>query len=129
MGKRLRLAVEILRAYVLVRWWLRRCGVEQTLATARRRTGSALAPSGDASLATALRLGRGVQRTLSVLPLDSRCLIRSLVLTRLLARRGIDATVVFAAKSKPRFAAHSWVELAGVPLLPTGSGFHRLKEL
>lgn len=127
--ERLRLAWEILQAYVLVRWWLRRSGVEKTLAAARRRAHSALVPDGDVSLATALRLGRGVQSTLGVLPLDSRCLIRSLVLTRILARRGVDSTVVFAAKTKPRFMAHSWVELAGVPLLPTGSDFHRLREL
>jgi hypothetical protein len=39
------------------------------------------------------------------------------------------AGLVFAARSKPRFMAHSWVEHAGIPLLPTGSGYHRLREL
>lgn len=129
MSERLRLASEIVWAYVLVRWWLRRCDVEGTLAAARRRPGRPYEHHGDASLAAALRLGRGVQRTLGVLPLDSRCLIRSLVLTRILDRRGLSSTVVFAAKTKPGFTAHSWVEHAGVPLLPTGSGFHRLREL
>lgn len=128
-GERLCLASEILHAYVLVRWWLRRSGVEETLSAARRRPGSALEPYGDISLATAFRLAQGVQRTLGVLPLDSRCLIRSLVLTRILARRGITSTVVFAARTRPRFVAHSWVEHAGVPLLPTGSDLHRLREL
>lgn len=127
-SERLRLASEILRAYVLVRWWLHRCGLEKTLAAARGQPGCAPEPH-DASPAAALRLGWGVQRTLDILPLDSRCLIRSLVLTRILARRGLHSTVVFAARSKPRFMAHSWVEHAGIPVLPTGSGYHRLREL
>ncbi|MDQ3721881.1 MAG: lasso peptide biosynthesis protein, partial [Actinomycetota bacterium] len=99
--RRLRLALEIIWAYVIVRFSLRRRGAARTLDSVRRRPGIALPLDGYSSLATAMRLGRGVQKTLGVLPLDSRCLIRSLVLTRLLARRGLDSTVVFAARSKP----------------------------
>ena len=43
--------------------------------------------------ARARRLGRAVMRTLDPLPLDSRCLVRSLVLTTLLARRGVAWTI------------------------------------
>lgn len=128
MGKP-RIALEILWAYVVIRWSLHRSGVTVTLDSARRRPRASVARDDASSQELALRLGRGVQRTLGMGPLDSRCLIRSLVLTRLLARRGVASTVVFAARSKPRFMAHSWVEHRGVPLLPTGDGFHRLKEL
>ena len=126
--RKLRLALEILWAYVIVRWSLRRRGVTTTLESARCPTG-VIALDGGSSRATAERLAVGVQKTLGVMPLDSRCLIRSLVLTRLLARRGLDSTVVFAAKTKPEFMAHSWVEFRGIPLLPTGDGLHRIKEL
>lgn len=122
---RLRLAAEILSTYALVRWWLMRSGLLQTLSAARRGAGDG-AP---VPVESALRLGRAVQRTLGHLPFDSRCLIRSLVLTRMLARRGLTSTVVFAAKSRPTFEAHAWVEHCGVALLPTGSGFHRLTEM
>ena len=127
--RKLRLAIEILRAYVVVRWSLRLRGVTTTLTSARCPHGGVIALDGGNQQATAERLAVGVQKTLGVLPLDSRCLIRSLVLTRLMARRGLDSTVVFAARTQPEFAAHSWVEYRGVPLLPTGDGFHRLKEL
>ena len=127
--RKLRLALEILRGYIVVRWSLRRRGVTPTLASARCPPGGVIALDGGNSRATAEWLAVGVRKTLGVLPLDSRCLIRSLVLTRLLARRGLDCTVVFAARTKPEFMAHSWVEYRGVPLLPMGDGFHRLKEL
>lgn len=127
--QKLRLAAEILQAYVAVRWSLRRSGLPETLAAVRRPAGGVARLETDVPLAEAMRLGRVVQRSLRLLPFDSRCLIRSLVVTRLLARRGLESTLVLGARSKPGFAAHSWVEYAGVPLLPTGTGFHRLTEM
>ncbi|MDQ3569707.1 MAG: lasso peptide biosynthesis B2 protein [Actinomycetota bacterium] len=77
-----------------------------------------------------LRLGRAVSRTLRLLPTDSRCLVRSLVLTALLARRGLSSLLVIGVRSDPEFAAHAWVEHAGRPLLPPGEEtFQRLLEL
>ena len=76
-----------------------------------------------------LRLGRVVERTLRALPVDSRCLITALVLTRMLTRRGLESTFVLGVRAQPQFAAHAWVERDGVPLLPTTSDFHRLTEL
>ena len=81
------LAGEILAAYVEVvgrcagaasaaRWRL--CGRPRRRPTLRRGRDMA-----------GRRLGHAVARTLRVLPADSRCLMQSLVLTRLLARRGI----------------------------------------
>jgi hypothetical protein len=64
------------------------------------------------------------------LPGDTRCLARSLVLTQLLARRGIPSRLVIGARPAPRFLAHAWVEHAGQPVLPIGDGsFGRLVEL
>jgi hypothetical protein len=122
------LVSEILPTYVLVRWRLRRIGLDGALAAARgsrARAGSA----GALTRPAMVRLGRGVERTLRPFPFDSRCLSRSLVLIELLARRGVDADLVLAARSKPTFEAHSWVEHDETPLLPTGSGFHRLTVL
>ncbi|HET6448466.1 MAG TPA: lasso peptide biosynthesis B2 protein [Conexibacter sp.] len=85
---------------------------------AELRAVQAPAPAGRPSLAVALRLGRVVRRTLSPLPGDARCLASSLVLVRMLARRGIDSSFVIAARTEPRFLAHAWVERDGVALLP-----------
>lgn len=121
------LGVEILNAYVHVRWWLRRGDLPRTVAAARAvRTGSSV-PEGPV-LGT--RLGHAVTRTLRVLPTDSRCLMQSLVLTRLLASRGVDSTLVIGVAVDPEFAAHAWVETEDIPLLPTnGSVYARLVRL
>ena len=78
--------------------------------------------------AEARRLGRVVGRTLRVMPTDSRCLIRSLVLTRVLARRGIPSRLVIGVRTRSGFEAHAWVEHDGTPILPPGE-FTRLAEL
>jgi hypothetical protein len=125
-----RLAAEILRIYARVRWLMREDDVRETVTALR--SAPPTDGNGDVSVAplhTAVRLGHAVARTLSPLPTDSRCLARSLVLTRLLARRGIDSTLVIGVRSVP-FGAHAWVERDGVPVLPTeGSEFRRLTEL
>ena len=77
-----------------------------------------------------LLLGRAVMRVLGLLPTDSRCLMRSLVLTGMLARRGVYAKVVIGVRADPSFAAHAWVEVDGRPVLPTDeSTFQRLVEI
>jgi hypothetical protein len=76
------------------------------------------------------RLAGAVQRVLSVLPTDSRCLIRSLVLLALLERRGVASTLVIGVRAEPDFAAHAWVESDGRELLPSGGGeYRRLTEI
>ena len=70
------------------------------------------------------------ERVVARIPGDSRCLMRSLVVLAMLARRGVDARLVLAARPTPEFAAHAWVERTGDPLLPTrGFGDARLAEL
>jgi hypothetical protein len=128
--RKLALAAEILVTYGRVRWAIR--GEDATTAVPRIRAELASRSSeldAKRQRIAGLRLGHAVIRTLTPLPADSRCLFRSLVLTKLLARRGIDGTVVLAVRPEP-FAAHAWVELDGNPLLPPGEdGYERLVEL
>jgi hypothetical protein len=125
LRRKVSLIAEIVDAYVRVRWQLRRREFPQVLELSRAlepvRSGD---PVGDD------RLARGVRRTLSLLPGDSRCLTQSLVLTRLLARRGRLSRLVIGVSPGQAFGAHAWVERDDVPLLPShGREFERLAEL
>jgi hypothetical protein len=76
------------------------------------------------------RLGQSVARTMRYLPGDTRCLTQSLVLVRMLARRGIGSSLVLGVSPEGGFSAHAWVELSGRPLLPPREDvFRRLVEL
>ena len=122
------LGLEIVSAYSRARWLLWRTDLPTTVAALRaERQGTA----GDAHPHRAgLRLGRAIGKTLRHLPFDSRCLMRSLVLTSLLAQRGIDSSLVIAVTPEPDFRAHAWVEIGGEPLLdPAGPPFSRIVEL
>lgn len=125
-----RVVTEVVATYCSARWWLFRLTFPEAV-TAARDVGSPMHPAeGEIELRSAgLRLGRAVERTLRALPVDSRCLVTALVLTRVLARRGIDSTFVLGVRSTPSFGAHAWVERNGVPLLPTTPDFLRLSEL
>jgi transglutaminase-like putative cysteine protease len=126
---RLRLAAEIVVAYLRAQRELRRGPITSVVERLRSAPSPALAP-GPGGLEEALRLGRAVVRTLTLVPGDTRCLRRSLVLVQLLARRGIPARLVIAARTDPDFLAHAWVEHGGVPVLvPAGDSFGRLVEL
>ena len=116
MTRKLRLAAEVAATYGRARWKLRRGGLRAALEALRSPSGSAPPPAD--GVVTGRRLARVVVRTLAVVPADSRCLMRSLVLTGMLARRGIDTRLVIAVRPGERFAAHAWVEHGGVPLLP-----------
>jgi hypothetical protein len=130
-GERVRLVVEILVAYLRARRALRRAPIASVMATLRAQSTPAFpAAAGEPTLAEACRLGRAVARTLALVPGDTRCLVRSLVLTRLLASRGIPVKLVIGARAAPEFLAHAWVEYAGDPVLSPGDGsFARLVEL
>jgi Transglutaminase-like superfamily len=125
------LVLEILVAYAKVRWSLGRAGLPATLAAARSLAADSPAQPGlPGETVLGARLGRAVVRTLRLLPTDSRCLMRSLVLTRLLARRGLESALVIGVAVEPEFAAHAWLERGDVPLLPAEmSGFARLVRL
>lgn len=129
--ERLRLVLEILGCYRDARRALSGMPIEEVV---QRLRGEAHTDPGRGSerelFAEAWRLGRAVRLTLRLAPGDTRCLTRSLVLTQLLARRGIDAKIVIGVNVEPGFAAHAWVECAGQPVLPAGEdSFGRLAEL
>jgi hypothetical protein len=71
-----------------------------------------------------------VSRTLDVVPFDTPCLTRSLVLLSILARRRSKVQLVIGVRPGSEFGAHAWVELEGRPLLPPGADrFERLTEI
>src|SRR5688500_11243078 len=113
---KLLVAGEIVVEYARARRDLRRDGVRSALAAvprpAERDEPSEHQPG--------LGMGRAVDRTLAALPSDSRCLIRALVLARVLARRGVGSRVILGVRSAPDFTAHAWVEHRGRSLQPAG---------
>jgi hypothetical protein len=129
---RLRLAAEIATSYVTVRRRIHTVKLPEHLALLRGDLTHAGVPAWRAPYEhiRAVRLGQAVARHLPRLPGETRCLTQALVLTALLAKRGIDAKVVIAVSPAPDFRAHAWVEHLGVPVLPPGD-FHggRLVEL
>ncbi len=123
------LAAEIVVAYAVARRELRRQDLRQTVNAIRspRRIPRALVLPD--AVQDGGRLGEAVVRTLEAMPVDSRCLMRSLVLLRVLARRGVSGSLVIAVRPEEqlKLAAHAWVEVDGRPLLaPAGPDHGRL---
>jgi len=111
---KLRLRAEIAWTTLRVRRLLRRNDLSATLGRCRGATGqSGRAPAGE----DVVRVARTVRRTLGALPGDSGGLIASLVLIAVLARRGIDASLV-VGRPRNGYGAHAWVEVRGLPALP-----------
>lgn len=131
LGHKLALAREISTTYLRARWWLRRGTVQQAAVRARLGRGAlAVADRPESEYRVARRLGAIVDRSIDHLPGDTRCLTRSLVLVRMLARRGMSATLVIGVLPAPTFAAHAWVELEGHPLMsPIEYAAGRLTEV
>jgi Transglutaminase-like superfamily len=128
--ERARLAAEIIAAYLQARRELRRAPIASVVAALRSESPIPQPAAAAGALEEARRLGWVVARTLRLMPGDTRCLARSLVLTRLLARRGIPAKLVIGVRGGPGFLAHAWVEHDCVPVLSPGDGsFGRLVEL
>jgi Transglutaminase-like superfamily len=127
--RRGRLVVEIVAAYLRAWRELRRAPIE---AAVERLRGPGSPPVADdsESLREARHLGHIVGRGLRLLPGDTRCLRRSLVLLQLLSRRGISAELVIATRTEPDFLAHAWIEHDGQAVLPPGDdSFRRLVAL
>jgi transglutaminase superfamily protein len=119
LSQKAALAIEIVGAYVRARKSLRSHELPEIIRALRSVGPAARTPDAD-QLLVGIRLGRIVGKTLGVLPADSRCLVRSLVLTSLLARRGIQSSLIIGVSPEPSFEAHAWVECAGAPLLSPG---------
>jgi hypothetical protein len=127
---RIALAAEIGLAYARSRWLLSRRDLPATLRALRPRTAGSSAANAD-GVQAGLHLAQATGRLLEALPpADSRCLMRSLVVSRLLDRRRIPSAVVIGVTSGEAFGAHAWVEVAGHPVLEPGDGSYlRLVEL
>lgn len=119
-GERVRLVLEVLVTYVPLLRLLRTNDLKAMIAGARRATHPIVLPP-ELHHETAVRLGAVVQGVLRLFPTDTRCLIRSLVLTRLLVNRSIDSTVHIGVTGSKDFGAHAWVEHDGVAVLPRGT--------
>lgn len=128
--ERLRLAGEILSTYWRARSRMRSVNLADALAELREGAGSPSSRTHEEQRYAAFRLGRAVVLVLALLPTDRRCLVRSLTLSSLLARRGIPAQLVLGVRpqaSEP-FLAHAWVEHDGVAVTPD-EGYRRLHAL
>jgi hypothetical protein len=122
---KLRLAVEILTTYARARRLIGRCELPAAVAALREAPAAsrvaARRPLPDGR-AHAIRLGKAVVRTLAPLPADSRCLMRSLTLLRMLAVRGAEPRLVIAAQpGAGELEAHAWIEVDERPVLDPGS--------
>lgn len=125
------LVFEVLGVYARVRWLVLRRGPIGAASILRSglREHAAADPDGLRVLRSLL-FGRAVTRVLTLLPTDSRCLMRALVLTGMLARRGVFTKIVIGVRPSPGFAAHAWVEVEGTPLVPgDDSNYRRLTEI
>ena len=122
MGMRTRawLVGEIVVAYVPLLRALRTNDLRRMVADARTLNGHRALPSIVDPHDQAVRLGWIVNTVLGVFPTDGRCLMQSLVLTRLLAARSIDSTLVVGVHVEAGFNAHAWVEHDGEAVLPVG---------
>lgn len=125
---RLRLVAEVLRTYPPALRDLRTNDLVAMVSAARDVRCSTVSVRPGLERQLAIRLGRAVTLTLKLLPTDSRCLVQSLVLSRMLAKRSIASRVVIGVQPGEEFAAHAWVEYDGLPVLPPRN-FHRLTEI
>ena len=92
--RKIALALEVLGVYLRVRWLVMRLKPVPAVSVLRQGLdGHVIAELSPARVRLGLRFGRAVMRVLRLLPTDSRCLMRSLVLTGILARRGVYAKV------------------------------------
>ncbi len=78
---------------------------------------------------TPQQMSRAVDKTLTVGTLGPRCLVRALVLYRLLKEQGDNPEIVVGLSESPNdHKAHAWVELDGVDVGPK-PGRHGHEEL
>jgi len=72
------------------------------------------------------KLSRAVTRSLRVGPWQPRCLIKAMVLYRLMREQGEEVELVIGLPRNPKdHTAHAWVELHGVDIGPApGRGHH-----
>ena len=133
LAKRAALTGEILGTYRRARRLMRSVDLAEALASLREGPAppaKQITADPEDRLFAAVRIGRAVMLVLGRLPADRRCLIRSLVVSSMLARRQIPARLVLGVRpdADEPFLAHAWVEHAGVPVIPH-EGYSRLHDL
>ena len=120
-------ATEVLALAVWVEIAIRVMPVSRVLERMTRDSSPA-ASDGAATAHAYRRLVRFVAVAYDLLPLPGTCLRQSLVLYGLLERRGMPSRVRFGVdKHGPAFAAHAWVECAGVDPDASAVGFADLR--
>lgn len=95
---------------------LRTFGLPRTLAWALApRAGGQI---NDSSVPTPASLGRLVNIAARYGPIRAACLVRSLVLLRMLSARGVTGTLQIGVRKEAssQLDAHAWVEQAGIPV-------------
>lgn len=119
LGRKIRLLIRIWLLAARIQWALWRRPLPEVILDLSRPTGEA------AQLSTGL-LSRAVSRGLRVGRWHPRCLLRSLVLYRLLRSQGRPADLVIGLRRlSPTSDAHAWVELDGIDVGPLpGRGRH-----
>jgi hypothetical protein len=131
-GPRLRLTLEVVATYLRVRRLMRRDEPELVVRALRAQAAGSspeVELERENEVFVAWRLARAMEKVLTRLPSDSRCLFSSLTLIGLLERRGIEQTLLIAVRPQP-FAAHAWVEVEGEAVLPDADlGYERILEL
>lgn len=119
-----RIGLDVLREWHWVRrnhWRTVQSDLAGALAEIRRAAGRrprARPVDAETAQREGREIGYAVERVMRFLPGESRCLMRSLVVTAMLSRRGIPSSLVIAVRPGPSFIAHAWVEHGGQPLLP-----------
>lgn len=117
--ERTALAIRVWRSYARVRWNLRRRPLPDLVSRlGRAPTTIDLPPE---------RLGRAVQKALTIGSRQPRCLIASLVLYDLLRGERRDVELVIGLPGSPTTKdAHAWIEIDGEDVgPPPGRGTHR----
>jgi hypothetical protein len=126
---RVALATEVAMTYARVRWLMRTHDLSETVSNLRSDERGVSALGDDAGFEV-FRLVEASGRVLRLFPTDTRCLARSLVTLRVLARRGVHTRLIIGVRTVPEFGAHAWIELAGRALLEPGDTAQgRLLEL
>ncbi|HMF03486.1 MAG TPA: lasso peptide biosynthesis B2 protein [Acidimicrobiia bacterium] len=119
-------AAQIVWTTIRVRRLLRRNDLRTALAHCRPTDREATpAPSQD----EIVHVGRAVRQIVGRLPGDSRPIVSSLVLIAVLARRGVDASLVIGVREGEAGDALAWVEIGDVPAVSVRGKFAQLVAL
>lgn len=125
-SSRLRLGAEIVWTALRVRRLVRRNDLPAAVASCRGDERQAVS---EPSHGEVVRVGRAVRQILGVLPGDSSPLVSSLVVIAVLARRGIDTSLVIGVRDDASLPPQAWVEVGEGPTAPMRQKFAQLVAL